>query len=147
MKSTAAAATFWFVPESMPAVADQFQATLVWMHDEPDAARPARTCSRSATRTVTATITTPKYKVNVNTLEHLAAKQLELNEIGVCNIGLDQPIRLRSLYRESRHRRLHPDRQADERHGVRRACSTLRCGARRTFTGRRWTSTSRRDPP
>ena len=41
---------------------------------------------------MTATITTPKYKVNVNTLEHLAAKQLELNEIGVCNIGVDQAI-------------------------------------------------------
>ena len=34
----------------------------------------------------------PKYKVNVNTLEHLAAKTLELNEIGVCNISLDRPI-------------------------------------------------------
>jgi bifunctional enzyme CysN/CysC len=44
------------------------------------------------TRTVSATITEPKYKVNVNTLEHLAAKQLELNEIGVCNIALDRPV-------------------------------------------------------
>jgi bifunctional enzyme CysN/CysC len=34
-----------------------------------------------------ATITELKYKINVNTLEHLAAKQLELNEIGVCNIA------------------------------------------------------------
>ncbi|MGH6970158.1 MAG: adenylyl-sulfate kinase, partial [Caulobacteraceae bacterium] len=34
----------------------------------------------------------PKYKINVNTLEHLAAKQLELNEIAVCNISLDQPV-------------------------------------------------------
>jgi bifunctional enzyme CysN/CysC len=44
------------------------------------------------TKVVTATITEPKYKVNVNTLEHLAAKQLALNEIGVCNLSLDQPI-------------------------------------------------------
>ena len=44
------------------------------------------------TRQVTATITEPKYKVNVNTLEHLAAKKLELNEIGVCNLSLDQPV-------------------------------------------------------
>ena len=43
-------------------------------------------------RTVGASITSPRYKVNVNTLEHLAAKQLELNEIGVCNISLDRPI-------------------------------------------------------
>ena len=78
-------------PASMPAVADQFQATLVWMHEEP--MLPGRPyLLKVGTRTVTATITTPKYKVNVNTLEHLAAKQLELNEIGVCNIGLDQPI-------------------------------------------------------
>ena len=44
------------------------------------------------TKQVTATITEPKYKVNVNTLEHLAAKKLELNEIGICNLSLDQPI-------------------------------------------------------
>ena len=44
------------------------------------------------TRTVSATITEPKYKVNVNTLEHLAVKQLELNEIGVCNIALDRAV-------------------------------------------------------
>jgi bifunctional enzyme CysN/CysC len=44
------------------------------------------------TRTVNATITEPKYKVNVNTMEHLAAKVLELNEIGVCNIALDRPV-------------------------------------------------------
>ena len=43
-------------------------------------------------KTVGATIAAPKYKVNVNTLEHLAAKTLELNEIGVCNLSLDQPI-------------------------------------------------------
>ncbi len=44
------------------------------------------------TRTVTATVAHPKYKVNVNTLEHTAAKTLELNEIGVCNISLDRPV-------------------------------------------------------
>jgi bifunctional enzyme CysN/CysC len=44
------------------------------------------------TRTVGASVTEPKYKVNVNTLEHLAAKQLELNEIGVCNLALDRPV-------------------------------------------------------
>jgi bifunctional enzyme CysN/CysC len=43
-------------------------------------------------RTVSASVTEPKYKVNVNTLEHLAAKRLELNEIGVCNISLDAAI-------------------------------------------------------
>jgi bifunctional enzyme CysN/CysC len=44
------------------------------------------------TRALTGSITTPKYKVNVNTLERLAAKQLELNEIGVCNLSFDRAI-------------------------------------------------------
>jgi bifunctional enzyme CysN/CysC len=76
---------------SLPAVADQFQATIIWMHDEP--MLPGRPyLLKVGTSTVTASIATPKYKVNVNTLEHLAAKQLDLNEIGVCNISLDRPI-------------------------------------------------------
>ena len=74
-----------------PAVADQFQSTIIWMHDEP--MLPGRPyLLKLGSATVTGSITAPKYKVNVNTLEHLAAKQLELNEIGVCNISLDRPI-------------------------------------------------------
>ncbi|PID62635.1 MAG: adenylyl-sulfate kinase [Gammaproteobacteria bacterium] len=72
-------------------VADQFEATIVWMHDEPMlAGRPY--LLKLGTRTVNATITTIKHQVNVNTLEESAAKQLELNAIGVCNIATDQPI-------------------------------------------------------
>jgi bifunctional enzyme CysN/CysC len=72
-------------------VADQFECTLVWMADEP--MLPGRPyLMKIGTRTVGATITDPKYKVNVNTLEHLAARQLDLNEIGVCNLALDQSI-------------------------------------------------------
>jgi bifunctional enzyme CysN/CysC len=41
---------------------------------------------------VTATVAQPKYKVNVNSLEHVAARTLELNEIGVCNLSLDRPV-------------------------------------------------------
>ena len=52
-------------------------------------------------KTVGVTMVTPKYKVNVNTLEHLAAKTLELNEIGVCNLNLDQRIAF-DPYRENR---------------------------------------------
>jgi bifunctional enzyme CysN/CysC len=44
------------------------------------------------TAMASATITEPKYKINVNTLEHLAARQLDLNEIGVCNLSLDKAI-------------------------------------------------------
>jgi bifunctional enzyme CysN/CysC len=43
-------------------------------------------------KTVSAQVTDIKYKINVNTLEHLAGKVLELNEIAVCNISLDQPV-------------------------------------------------------
>jgi bifunctional enzyme CysN/CysC len=72
-------------------VADQFECNIVWMAD--DALLPGRPyLLKIGTRTVNATITEPKYKVNVNTMEHLAAKVLELNEIGVCNIALDRPV-------------------------------------------------------
>ncbi|HMN47187.1 MAG TPA: adenylyl-sulfate kinase, partial [Povalibacter sp.] len=72
-------------------VADQFQATIIWMHEEP--MLPGRPyVIKLGSRSVTGSITTPKYKVNVNTLEHLAAKQLEMNEIGVCNLSLDRPV-------------------------------------------------------
>ncbi|BAL25869.1 sulfate adenylyltransferase subunit CysN [Azoarcus sp. KH32C] len=71
--------------------ADQFEVTLVWMHDEP--LLPGRPyLLKMGAKTVTATITHIKYQVNVNTLEHIAAKTLELNAIGVCNIGLDRAI-------------------------------------------------------
>jgi bifunctional enzyme CysN/CysC len=72
-------------------VADQFEATLVWMSE--DDMLPGRPyLMKIGTRLVNATITEPKYKVNVNTMEHLAAKKLELNEIGVCNLALDAPV-------------------------------------------------------
>jgi bifunctional enzyme CysN/CysC len=77
--------------EAPAEVADQFEATVVWMSDEP--MLPGRPyLMKLGTRTVSATITEPKYKVNVNTLEHLAAKKLDLNEIGICNLALDQAI-------------------------------------------------------
>jgi bifunctional enzyme CysN/CysC len=78
-------------PDAPPGVADQFEATIIWMAAE--ALLPGRPYwLKIGTKQVTATITEPKYKVNVNTLEHLAAKKLELNEIGICNLSLDQAI-------------------------------------------------------
>jgi bifunctional enzyme CysN/CysC len=72
-------------------VADQFEATLVWMGEEP--MLPGRPyLMKIAARSVSATLTELKYKVNVNTMEHLAARTLELNEIGVCNVALDRPV-------------------------------------------------------
>ncbi|KPJ81367.1 MAG: adenylyltransferase [Gammaproteobacteria bacterium SG8_30] len=83
-----------------PAVADQFQVTLIWMHEEP--MLPGRPyLMKLGPRTVTASITDLRHKVNVNTLEHVAAKQLELNEIGLCNLSTDRPIAFDS-YEENR---------------------------------------------
>ncbi|MBK7794745.1 MAG: sulfate adenylyltransferase subunit CysN [Betaproteobacteria bacterium] len=72
-------------------VADQFEATVVWMGEAP-MLRGRNYLLKIGTKTVTATIAPLKYKVNVNTLEHLAADRLELNDIGVCELELDQVI-------------------------------------------------------
>jgi len=72
-------------------VADQFEAHIIWMHE--DAMLPGRSyLMKIGTRTVGVTLGHPKYRVDVNNLDHLAATTLELNEIGVCNLGLDRPI-------------------------------------------------------
>ncbi|MDE2240146.1 MAG: sulfate adenylyltransferase subunit CysN [Rhodospirillales bacterium] len=72
-------------------VADQFEATIVWMSDE--AMTPGRAYwIKLGTQTVSASVQAPKYQINVNTLEHAAAKTLELNAIGVANITTDRPI-------------------------------------------------------
>jgi bifunctional enzyme CysN/CysC len=72
-------------------LADQFEAMVIWMEDEP--LLPGRPYwLKLATQTVTATLHAPKYQVNVNTLEHLAAKTLELNAIGVVNLATDRPL-------------------------------------------------------
>jgi len=81
-------------------VADQFEATIVWMSDHP--MLPGRSYwLKIGTKTVSATIGQSKYRVNVNTLEHLAAKKLDLNEIGVCNISVDRPIAF-DAYKDNR---------------------------------------------
>ncbi|MEL6890336.1 MAG: sulfate adenylyltransferase subunit CysN [Actinomycetota bacterium] len=77
--------------ESPAEVADQFEGHVVWMHE--DAMLPGRPyLMKIGTRTVGLTISNPKYRVDVNNLDHLAADTLELNEIGVCNLSLDRPI-------------------------------------------------------
>lgn len=75
--------------------ADQFAAHVLWMGDEP--LLPNRNYSmRIGTRTVNARITAIKHKVDVNTQAKLAAHRLELNEVGYCNIDLDQPVAFES---------------------------------------------------
>ena len=77
--------------ESPTEVADQFEAHVVWMHE--DAMLPGRPyLMKIGARTVGATLGHPKYRVDINNLDHLAATTLELNEIGVCNVSLDRPI-------------------------------------------------------
>jgi bifunctional enzyme CysN/CysC len=79
------------IADDPPEAADQFEATLVWMGDEP--LIPGRGYwLKLATQTVTATVQRPKYEVNVNTLEHLAAPTLALNAIGVAEIATDREI-------------------------------------------------------
>lgn len=79
------------VADAPPQVADQFEATIVWMADEP--MLPGRPYwLKLGTQTVTAQVQAPKYQVNVNTMEHLAAKTLELNAIGIANLSTDRPI-------------------------------------------------------
>tara|TARA_R100001244_G_scaffold39766_2_gene35693 strand:- start:11332 stop:13257 length:1926 start_codon:yes stop_codon:yes gene_type:complete len=74
-----------------PEVSDQFESTIVWMSDE--ALKPGRGYwLKLATQTVSATVHEPKYEINVNTMEHLAAKTLELNAIGVAEVHTDKPI-------------------------------------------------------
>ena len=77
--------------DSPPGIADQFEATIIWMsEDEMLPGRPY--LMKIGAKTAGVTMVQPKFKVNVNTLEHLAARTLHLNEIGICNINLDQPI-------------------------------------------------------
>ena len=74
-----------------PQVADQFAAHLLWMGEHP--LLPGRPYwLKLGTRTVSATVTEIKHKIDVDTQAHLAAKHLELNEVAYCNLSLDQPI-------------------------------------------------------
>jgi bifunctional enzyme CysN/CysC len=83
-----------------PQVADQFEAHVIWMHErEMLPGRPY--LMKIGPMTVGLTLSRPKFKVNVNTLEHLAATTLALNEIGVCSLRLDQPVPF-DPYRENR---------------------------------------------
>jgi bifunctional enzyme CysN/CysC len=77
--------------ESPAQVGDQFRCTIVWMHEE--SMFPGRPyLMKIGSRTMIATVTEPRYKLNIDTFAHLAAKKLDLNDIGVCNIQTDQPI-------------------------------------------------------
>ena len=77
--------------DNPPEVSDQFESTIVWMADE--ALVPGRAYwLKLGTQTVSATVQSPKYTINVNNMEHMAAKTLELNAIGVAEILTDKAI-------------------------------------------------------
>ncbi len=79
------------IADNPPQASDQFESTLVWLND--DAMHVGRAYwLKLGTQTVSATVQQPKYVVNVNTMEHLAAKTLDLNAIGVVEIATDRPI-------------------------------------------------------
>jgi bifunctional enzyme CysN/CysC len=74
-----------------PGLADQFEASIVWMSE--DAMLPGRPyLVKLGATTLGASLGQPKYVVDINTLEHLAARTLHLNEIGVCNLTLDRAV-------------------------------------------------------
>lgn len=77
--------------DAPPQAADMFEATIIWMSDEP--MLPGRAYwLKCGTQTVSATVQQPKYQVNVNSLEQLAARTLELNAIGVADLTTDRNI-------------------------------------------------------
>jgi bifunctional enzyme CysN/CysC len=86
--------------DAPPAVANQFEATVIWMHQ--NALVQGRVyLLKLGAKTVSATVAPIKYRIDVNTLEELAVKQLALNDIGVCGIELSSAIAFEP-YRDSR---------------------------------------------
>jgi bifunctional enzyme CysN/CysC len=87
-------------PGSRPEVSDQFAAHVIWMSD--NALVPGRSyLARIGTKTTALTVTAIKYKIDVNTREHLAAATLALNDIGVCNLATGIPVAF-DAYAENR---------------------------------------------
>lgn len=87
--------------EPAPQVADQFAAHLIWMDSE--AMLPERQyLIRLASASATAQITSLSYRIDVNSLQHLAAKTLELNEVAYCKIALDRALAF-DPYNNNRH--------------------------------------------
>ncbi|HEX8262121.1 MAG TPA: adenylyl-sulfate kinase [Allosphingosinicella sp.] len=83
-----------------PAVADQFEATLIWMaEDELVAGRQYGL--KLGTQSALATIHTPKYEIDVDTLEQVPAHGLRLNGIGVANLWTDRPL-VHAAYEDDR---------------------------------------------
>lgn len=88
-------------PDERPEFADQFEARIIWMHE--DHLLPGRPyIIKMGAQVTNAQISDLKYKVNVNTLEHIAGKTLELNEVGIANIATDKALAF-DPYDDNRH--------------------------------------------
>jgi bifunctional enzyme CysN/CysC len=122
-------------PASRPEVADQFAAHLIWMSAEP--MLPGRSyLMKLGARTVPASITELRHRIDVNNFDKLAAKSLELNEVGFCNLAMTAPVAY-DPYAENRETGafILIDRQTNETaaagmiaHGLRRATNVHRQG-------------------
>ena len=78
-------------PDSRPEVADQFTANVIWMSAEP--MLPGRSyLMKIGTRTIPASVTELKHRLDVNNFDKLAAKRLDLNEVGFCNLATTMPV-------------------------------------------------------
>jgi bifunctional enzyme CysN/CysC len=83
-----------------PEVSDQFAAHVLWMAE--DEMLPGRQyLLKAGSKTVPATVTELKHKVDVNNLERFAAKTLQLNEVGFCNLSVSTPLAF-DPYRQNR---------------------------------------------
>ena len=86
--------------ETPPEISDQFDTTIIWLSEEP--MLPGRSYRmKTSSRLVSVTVNAPKHKTDVNTLQKLPAKTLQLNEIGNCTLAVDRPIAFDS-YNENR---------------------------------------------
>src|SRR5580698_3140716 len=123
-------------PDARPEVADQFTAHILWMSAQP--MLPGRSyLLKIGGRTTPASVTELKHRLDVNNFDKLAAKQLDLNEVGFCNIAATMPVAF-DPYIENRDTGgfILIDRATNETaaagmiaHGLRRATNVHRHGA------------------
>ena len=102
-------------PEKRPAASNSFAATVVWMSEKPLVIGQSY-LAKHTTRSVKARVTNVRHRVNVNTLAHESARDLEMNAIAVVDVETSQSAFLRSLQRKPIDRQLHPDRPDLECH-------------------------------
>ena len=77
--------------DDLPTIADKFNANIVWMTEK--AMTPGRQYTiKLATRSVSGSISNVQHRIDVNTMEHHDANELNLNEIGLCSVALNAPV-------------------------------------------------------